>query len=164
VYENVSDTVDADGRSPHSIEVVAFGGYPQDIGNEIFRVKAAGIDTYGDTQVTVSDASGYQHPINFSRPEPVYVWVNCILHLYNEEAFPPNGSTVVQQVIVDTGNLFGVGVDIIIQRFYGPIYTAVSGIGQIELTVAVEPVNVPIAVRELARFDIVRTSVTVSST
>jgi len=176
VYENVSDTIDADGRSPHSIEVVAFGGDPQQICNEIFRLKAAGIDTYGDTTANVVDASGYNHPISFSRPEPVYVWVNCILSLYNEEVFPSNGPQVVQQIIVDTGNLFGVGTDIIIQRFYGPIYQAVSGVGNISLAIAVEPdatttpapgdfssSNVSIAVRELARFDLVRVSVTVSS-
>jgi uncharacterized phage protein gp47/JayE len=176
VYENVSDTVDADGRSAHSIEVVAFGGDPQQIGNEIFNLKAAGIDTYGDTTVTVVDASGYNHPINFSRPQPVYVWVNCTVYLYSEEVFPPNGDQVIQQTIVDTGNLFGIGTDIIIQRFYGPIYQAVSGVGKIDITVAIEddttttpapgdytPINVAIAVRELARFDLVRVSVTVSS-
>jgi hypothetical protein len=96
--------------------------------------------------------------------------------LYNEEVFPSNGPQVVQQIIVDTGNLFGVGTDIIIQRFYGPIYQAVSGVGNISLAIAVEPdatttpapgdfssSNVSIAVRELARFDLVRVSVTVSS-
>ena len=59
VYENVNDFVDPDGRAPHSIEVVAFGGDPQSIADEIFRVKAAGIDTFGSYVSDVTDSAGY---------------------------------------------------------------------------------------------------------
>jgi uncharacterized phage protein gp47/JayE len=175
VYENKNDFVDSDGREPHCIEVVAYGGDPQAIGNEIFRVKAAGIATFGSITVDVTDSAGYTHAISFNRPVPVYVWVMVSVNKYNEETFPANGDTFIAEIIAKTGNEFGVGKDIITQRFYGPIYSQVSGIGSVIIMTAVtiSPDTVPapgeytlgnknIAVRELSRFATDRISVAVS--
>lgn len=174
VFENQEDVTDSEGRPPHSIEVVAYGGDPQDIANEIFRTKAAGIDSYGSVSVIVTDTAGYQHTIYFNRPTPIFAWVNVNVSLYNEEIFPDNGVQQIQAIIVATGNSFGIGKDIIIQRFMGPIYSQVPGIGRLDITVATEADpntvsppgaytanNVPISTRELSSFDLVRVSVTV---
>jgi len=165
VYENVSDVTDGDGRPPHCIEVVAYGGDPTAIGQEIFRVKPAGIDTFGSTTVTVSDVGGYRHDIRFNRPVPVYVWVSAQITLYDEEAFPANGDTQIATIILETGSTFDVGKDIIHQRFHGPIYSKVNGIATITISTALtgDPTVVPapgaytignkaIAVREVPRF------------
>ena len=176
VYENVNDFVDEDGRAPHSIEVVAFGGDPQSIGEEIFRTKAAGIDTFGSVAIDVSDSAGYTHVIRFNRPVPLYVWVKAAVVKYKEETFPANGDNFIAEIIAEEGNNFGVGTDIITQRFLGPIYSQVSGIGVIVISTAVvtDPDVVPdpglyvignrsVAVRELSRFATNRISVTVSN-
>ena len=63
VYENEDDVTDEDGRYPHCIEVIAYGGDPQVIANQIYLIKAAGIDTFGTVSVNVTGSSGYQHPI-----------------------------------------------------------------------------------------------------
>jgi uncharacterized phage protein gp47/JayE len=115
VYENVNNFVDPDGRPPHSIEVVAYGGDPQSIGEEIFRVKPAGIETFGSVSIAVNDSTGFEHIIKFNRPSPIYIWVNVTVSKYTEELFPANANVVISDIIVDVGNSFGVGKDIIIQ-------------------------------------------------
>jgi len=174
VYENDTGQPDADGRPPHTIEVVANGGDPQSIGEEIYRVKSAGIDTYGDVQIDVSDSAGYNHVIRFNRPIPVYIWANVQVTKYSEEIFPGNGSDLIKQIMVDTGNAFGVGKDIIHQRFMGPLYSQISGMSSIIISTAITydstitPAlgdytadNKSIAIRELSRFSIDRISVVI---
>ena len=174
VYENHTDFVDVEGRPPHCIEVVAYGGDSQDIADEIWRVKPAGIETYGATVVPVTDSAGYSHYMRFNRPQLVYVWLTVQVSLYNEESFPPTGDQMIQQIIVDTGNSFGIGKDIIVQRFYGPVYTQVSGISGMIVKVATtadphivpldtdyQPGNYAISVRQLSSFAVDRVRVTV---
>ena len=174
VFENVNDVPDVDGRVPHCIEVVALGGSTFLIAQEIFLVKGAGIDTHGTTIIDVRDSHGYIHPIHFNRPTVIYVWVNCTITLYNEENFPLQGDVLVEEVIVETGNTFGIGTDVIIQRLHGPIYSNVKGIENLSITIAAsaDPLYVPapgdfttntfpIGVRELSRFDASRIVVTV---
>jgi uncharacterized phage protein gp47/JayE len=175
VYENQEDVVDADGRPPHSIEVIAYGGDPQDIADQIYLVKAAGIDTFGDVVVTVTGSSGYQHTINFNRPTPVYIWVDVTVTLYNEEQFPDGGVPQIQVIVTDTGNNFGIGKDVIVQRFFGPIYSNVPGISQLDIKVAraddvnavpapgdYTSANIPISARELSQFDVTKVMVTIN--
>jgi len=175
VFENEDDVTDSDGRPPHSIEVVAYGGDPQEIGNQIWLTKAAGIDTYGSVSITITDSTGYAHIINFNRPTPIFAWVNVTIDLYDEEIFPDTGVQQIQAVVVQTGNNFGIGKDIIIQRFLGPIYANVPGIANVTITVAItsDPNTVPspgaygsaniaISSRELSQFDLTRVSVTIT--
>lgn len=54
-YENNTDEVDSDGRPPHSVEVVVDGGEDAAIAQEIWRLKAGGIDTYGSESALASD-------------------------------------------------------------------------------------------------------------
>lgn len=175
VYENEEDVPDAEGRLAHSIEVIAYGGDPQDIADQIWLLKAAGIDTNGDITVQVEDSIGISHPISFNRPTPVYIWVDVEVSLYNEEIFPDNGVQLIQSIITETGNSFGIGKDVITQRLYGPIYAGVSGIGKMVITVAREDDpntvpslgeyledNIPIASRELSQFDITHVTVTIN--
>lgn len=163
VYENDTNTTDADGRPPHSIEVIAMGGDPEDIAQQIFNVKSAGIDTFGSIVVPIVDGGGTTHNIHFNRPVPVYIWLNIVVNLYAEETFPANGLDLIQQIAIDTGNDFGIGKDVIMQRFFGPIYRGVSGIGGLTITAAktTTPTAAPgaysaatiaIAAREIAIF------------
>ena len=176
VFENDQDVMDVDGRPPHSIEVVVNGGDPQDIAQQIYNIKSSGISSFGNVTVNIVDSSGWNHPINFNRPVPIYIWIRAQITLYNEETFPDSGAEQIQQIIVDTGNLFGIGKDIIIQRFYGPIYRQISGIANINISVAksLDPTadispgdfvntNVSIAAREQSNFDLLRTTVVITT-
>ncbi len=174
VYENINDVTDADGRPPHSIEVIAYGGDPQIIAEQIYLTKAAGIDTFGTTQVMVTGSSGYQHEINFNRPLPMYIWVHVEVTLYNEETFPDNGVEQIQLIVTRTGDAFGVGKDVIPQRFFGPIYQGVQGIANLVINVASksDPDTVPtpgefstniipIGAREISDFDVTKVVVVI---
>jgi len=175
VYENMEDVTDSEGRPPHSIEVIAYGGDPQDIADQIYLTKAAGIDTFGDVTVMVTGSSGYQHVINFNRPTPVYIWVDVTVTLYNEEQFPDGGVPQIQLIVTETGNKFGIGKDVIVQRFFGPIYANVPGIAQLDIKVAkavdansipiaadFSSANIPIGAREIAEFDVTKVMVTIN--
>jgi hypothetical protein len=113
--------------------------------------------------------------MNFNRPTMVYFWVRATVDLYDEEIFPDSGALQLQTVIADTGNDFGIGKDVIIQRFYGPVYANISGIGKLDLSVAysydpdVPPAdaafvttNIPIAARELSQFSSSRVQITIT--
>lgn len=174
VYNNDEDVSDSEGRPPHSIEVIIAGGEPQAIAAQIYLVKAAGIDTFGEVLVQVPGSSGYLHPIYFNRPTPAFIWVDVTVTLYNEEIFPDGGVPLIQLIITNTGNNFGIGKDVIPQRFHGPIYSGVSGIGHLDIKVAKAidvnstpapgdyvTTNIPISARELATFDVTKILVTI---
>jgi uncharacterized phage protein gp47/JayE len=172
VYENEDDVVDADGRIPHCIEVVSWGGDAQLLANEIWIQKAAGIDTFGDTIATVIDSQGYPHDIHFNRPEQVFIWVNVSATLYSKEIFPANGDTQIKEIITDEGNRLGIYQDVIIQRLLCPVIEQINGIEVMTITVAgsTDPAWIPtpadylpttfkIGPRQLSRFDISRIQV-----
>jgi uncharacterized phage protein gp47/JayE len=75
-YENVTDTVDANGLPPHSFEIIASGGTDSVIAATIWANKPAGIETYGSTSVSVTDSEGVAHTVRFSRPTLKVINVN----------------------------------------------------------------------------------------
>ena len=167
VYENDSDTTDEDGRPPHSIEAVVNGGETDEIGLTIWQKKAAGIDTFGSQSVSVNDSQGFPHTINFNRPLVVPVYLRITVTEYPEEALPPNAQTMITEAVIDYGNSLTIGNDVILQRFMGAIYSAVSGIGYITITASTDGVtystnNISIDSRHVASFDATRVQVTIS--
>lgn len=168
VYENDSDSTDAEGRPPHSIEAVVAGGDADEIGAVIWQKKAAGIDTFGSQSVSVADSQGFNHTINYNRPIPVYVWLDIEITEYPEETLPPDATTVITEAVIEYGNSLTVGNDVILQRFMGAIYQAISGVGYITVTAATgipagaySSNNISIDDRHIAEFDASRVSVTI---
>jgi uncharacterized phage protein gp47/JayE len=174
VYENEQDFVDAEGRLPHCIEVVAWGGDAQLLANEIWLQKAAGIDTFGTTTVTVTDSQGYPHPINFNRPVQVFMWLDVQVKLYNKEIFPSTGDMQIKEIITDEGNRLGINEDVIIQRLMCPVLEQIQGIETLTITLCgyTDPAYTPvptdykpdtflIGARQLSRFDESRIAVLV---
>ena len=105
IFENLTDTTDANGVPPHAIECLVSGGANQDIGNLLEAEVPAGIVTYADpggtpVAVTVVDEESVSHTINFSRPTPVTIYV--IVNLSKDPAtYPADGNTQVQAAIVN---------------------------------------------------------------
>lgn len=97
--ENDKDTESITGLPPHSIEIIAYGGLDEDIARAIYKRKAAGIQAFGNTVITITDPSGIKHTIGFSRPTPVNVWVK-INNLITGNNFPLDGIEQVKQRIV----------------------------------------------------------------
>lgn len=167
VYENDSDTTDADGRPPHSIEAVVNGGETDEIGLAIWQKKAAGIDTFGSQSVSINDSQGFPHTINFNRPLVVPIYLNITVTEYPEEALPPNAQAMITEAVLNYGNSLTVGNDVILQRFMGAIYQNVAGIGYITVTASTNGStyssnNISIDARHVATFDATRIQVTIS--
>lgn len=137
VFQNDADEEDAAGRLPHSIHVVVDGGLDDEVAEAIFRVKAGGIDTNGDTLVVVTDDEGALQPIRFDRPERVYVWISCEVTLLpsSEQVFPPDGFDTIAANLAAAGDSFSIGDDVIRQRLFGAIYQT-QGIASVELLLA----------------------------
>lgn len=98
--ENDTDGVSESGLPPHSFEIIAYGGLDEDVAGAIFRRKAAGIQTYGNTTVAVVSSAGTTHNIKFSRPTPVNVWIK-ITGLQTNSVFPLDGIDRIKQNLVN---------------------------------------------------------------
>ncbi len=123
------------GRPPKSFESVVQGGTDEAVANQIWESKPAGIETYGNTEVDITDSQGNTQAIFFSRPTNVYIWVEVALTLYAEETFPVNGLQLVQQAIYNYGKNLGVGIDVLFQRVLAQIFT-VPGIASGDMQIA----------------------------
>ena len=173
VAENITNAVDAFGRLPHSVHAIVDGGADADVAAELFRVVAAGIDYNGAVSVPVTDSHGTIHAIKFDRPQPVYVWVKVSVTLLpsSEEQFPADGYQQVVRSIVETGNKFGIGMDIVWQRLLASAHK-VAGVSTATLTIATGPdavtppapgnyvaTNIAIGPAEIGAFDAARVEV-----
>ena len=169
VYENDTDVTDVDGRPPHSIEAVVAGGNPQDIGATIWRTHAGGITTYGTQAVTVNDSQGIPHIMRFNRPTEVPIYLQITVTANPEKELSAAAITLIQQAIVKQGAGLTVGQDVILQSFYGTVYTATSGaVGYMEIKGSTDGTtwstdNIVMDARHLATFDASNISVTINS-
>ena len=115
--ENDTDFESKSGLPPHSFEVVAYGGLDEDIAKAIYRRKAAGIQTFGNTMVPVVTAAGKTYEVHFSRPAPVGVWVK-VFNLVTDSKFPLDGierikRAIIQHIGVNTRGGLNIGQDVI---------------------------------------------------
>lgn len=157
VLENDTNIIDSNGQDPHSIQAVVVGGDDQEIVDEIFVRKPAGITAFGNTSGTAIDTQGISHPINFSRPTEVDIYV--IVNLTVDAEYPTNGDDLIKQAIVDYANdNFTLAEDVIFTRLYTPI-NSVQGhqIDSLFIDITPAPVataNIPIAATEVATFTV----------
>ena len=158
VIENVGDVTDEDGLLPHSIEVIASGGNNEDIANAIYLTKSGGIQTNGTQVVEIKDnLTTKTYPIRFNRPTTKPIWVKVDVYDYTEEVWSSANVNQIKQAVIDYGGRLSFGEDVILQRFYGPIYSSTKGIGRLEVQMSTDGVtygtsNVPISIREVATF------------
>ena len=136
IYENRT-SIPVDGIPAHAFEALIEGGAQQDIAEELWLRKPSGIETHGNVSVDITDSNGDSQTVKFSRPVTVYGWVRVTVNALNaEESLPDTAATGIKQAVLDYASAnFGVGDDIITQRFYGAIYSSVPGIGQITVEV-----------------------------
>lgn len=167
VFQNKTSVVDADGRPPHSLDIVVLGDEDQDIGEAIFKVVGGGIETIGDILVNVTDSQGFNQINKFSRPSEVPVWVEIDL-VTDPNLFPANGAQLVEDLIVAYGLAQTVGKNVIVfgTNGLGGAFDTIPGINDFEIkigktSVPVSDDNVLIAPREIAKFDSSRITVNV---
>ena len=172
IYENRTMVTTSDGIPAKSFETVVVGGVDSAIAKQLWLTKPAGIETFGNVTINVIDSAGDAQQVSFSRPVPQYAWMKVqVTALNTEEVLPTTAMAAIKQAVVDYANSnIGVSDDIIIQRFYGPIYSAVPGIASMTITAAITPTpsgtpsyvstNIAIGRAENAVFDVSRVTVT----
>lgn len=138
--DNVLDTTDVvTGLPPHSFEVVVKGGSDLDIATAILYSKSAGIQTYGTVTQNVTDEDGILREINFSRAEPVYIWVKVQYELYVEEPTPTEVEALITDQVFQYGTSLDLGEDVIPTRFLPSIYSNINGLGIVNVLIAETP-------------------------
>jgi len=75
LYENVADTVDANGIPAHGIWLVVDGGANTDIANLIYDKKSYGANMKGSVAVDIITASGSIFIAKFDRPSPENLYI-----------------------------------------------------------------------------------------
>ncbi len=161
VVENEFDVVDADGRPPHSVEVLIDDGISplddDDIAQVIWDGKAGGIQTFGATTGTAVDDLGVDQPINFNRPtlKPVYFIVQVGIDTVN---FPADGDDQIKAAMAAFGDLLKPGQDVVRNSFFGPVFSITGVVTVPVLNVGFSPapgfaVDLVVGVRERATFD-----------
>ena len=173
-FENRTDLVDGDGRPPHSIEIVIEGPETaekdSEIAAQLWLTKGGGCATFGNHSDITLDDNGDLQLMFWSRSVKQYAWVIATITLYDEESFPTDGITQVENQILAYGDTFSIGLDIIPDRYKGYIYE-VPGIETIDIQIAItatpggSPVyqgtkiaiaDAEIAVHELSRISVIQ--------
>ena len=172
VTENETMTT-VDSVPPKAISCFVYGGIDADIGQAIFETKAAGIQAYGSTVVTVTDAKGIGHQIGFSRPTVIPIYVNVTL-TKDMAVFPLNGATTIETAIIKyIGGLaadsveyngLGVGDDVIYTKIIGLCHS-VSGVTDVDVAISTNNVtfitdNIAITSKQVALTDVAKVVIT----
>lgn len=134
-YENDTDTADARGLPPHSIEIVVEGGGNSEIAQAILRKKAGGIQTYGEVEVAVPGNYGDSIPVRFNRPEYLYTWLRLILH-GDAGRVPTNYAQLAIESLMEDGAQLMAGTSLLTQLLTNGIYDMVAGLTYIDIYTA----------------------------
>ncbi len=140
VFENYTMEEDARGLPPKSFEVICYqaGGVDdrdQEIADAIFAAKPAGIETFGTVSKTVTDSQGFEHEINFSRPEEVEIYLE--LDLTVDSDYPSDGDNQLKTLLVTWGNALGCGKDVIVYPALVGQLASIPGITDVVIRIGV---------------------------
>ncbi len=156
VFENRTNIEDLNGRPPHSYEVVVQGGDQQELFEEIWESKPAGIETVGNVSGQITDSQNFLQTVKFSRPTevPIYLTVD----LTTDETFPVNGATVVENAIITWGDELGIGKDVIVYPKLMAQLCVVQGITDVTIKIGktsspTDDANIEIEPNEISTWD-----------
>ncbi|ODN40960.1 hypothetical protein [Piscirickettsia litoralis] len=135
VFQNTSNTTDANNLPPKSISAIVLGGNEQEIAQQLWDAKSGGISTYGKIANEVTDSNGDTQICNFSRPTEIPIYIDIVFAKEDKEAMPADINLAILNAALAYGNTLTVNVDVIPQRFVAAIYKAIpEGIEYIDLT------------------------------
>ena len=104
VFVNETDTTDAFGLLPHSVEALVLGGTDLAVATLLYNQVAAGIRTAGNTSYVITDSQGVAHTISYSRPVVYNIGVSVTLTKDPLRYSALTGDSLVAQAIVAAGN------------------------------------------------------------
>lgn len=118
LFENDTETTDANGLPAHSISAIVEGGDATEIANTIRSTKGQGVSTYGTTAVIVTDKYGNPYTIRFSRPVDVPIYVSITIQAltgYSSEVGDEIKAAVAAYI-----NSLAIGDSVLLSRVYSP--------------------------------------------
>ena len=130
IYENDTNSTDANGIPAHSISVVAQGGDATEIATAIWLKKTPGCGTYGTTSEVITDSNGIVTTINFYRP--TISTIQATVTITPEAGYVAATAQAIQQAVADYVNALAIGADVSIARttaaaiMAGPAYDVSS--------------------------------------
>ncbi|AXT65709.1 hypothetical protein B6I65_26025 [Klebsiella pneumoniae] len=118
LFENDTETTDANGLPAHSISAIVEGGDATSIANTIRSVKGQGVSTYGTTAVIVTDKYGNPYTIRFSRPIDVPVYVSITLKALT--GYSSEVGDEIKAAVASYINSLAIGDSVLLSRVYSP--------------------------------------------
>ncbi|EQB5886582.1 baseplate J/gp47 family protein [Klebsiella pneumoniae] len=118
LFENDTETTDANWLPEHSISAVVEGGDATEIANTIRSVKGQGVSTYGTTAVVVTDKYGNPYTIRFSRPVDVPVYVSITLKALT--GYTSDIGDEMKAAVASYINSLAIGDGVLLSRVYSP--------------------------------------------
>ncbi|WYV99362.1 baseplate protein [Pseudomonas phage vB_PpuM-NoPa] len=167
IYENDTDTVNAEGVPMKSFMPIVLGGLPSDIANAIWKNKPTGIGSYGNTTVQIVDSQGLSHPISFMRPTAVPVYIKMAVVSDGTGTLPGDAVALIRQNILDYFEANNkIGDDVIYSRLYTPINQVPGHMVQ-SLTIGTSAnptgmANIPVAFNQVASITVSQIQITVT--
>ena len=135
VYENTGDTVDEEGRLPHSIEVIVEGGTDSAVAYGILSCRPGGIQTNGEVSIDCDGENGESINIRFNRPSSIYAWISVSLS-GDVKAVPSNYKRIITDLMMDNYGTLTAGQTLYIQALISEIYKKVPGLTRVVITQA----------------------------
>ncbi|EPG4668764.1 baseplate J/gp47 family protein [Klebsiella pneumoniae] len=118
LFENDTETTDANGLPAHSISAILEGGDATEIANTIRSTKGQGVSTYGTTAVIVTDKYGNPYTIRFSRPIDVPVYVSITLKALT--GYSSEVGDEIKAAVASYINSLAIGDSVLLSRVYSP--------------------------------------------
>lgn len=167
VFENDTDAVDANGVPAHTIWVIVQGGDETEIADIIYRTKAAGIGTFGDTTVNFESDSGQIYDIKFERPTEASLYIDMTIVPIDGEGYVAEAPELIKTAIAEwvTANLT-IGESLKYSRLFTPI-NSVPGFEVTELFIGTAPApageaSINVDIDEIIVCDTANISITVT--
>ena len=118
LYENDTDNTDANGLPPHSIAAIVEGGDATVIANSIRGVKGQGVTPYGSAVIVVPDKYGNPHPVGFSRPVDVPIYVKITIKPLT--GYTSQVGEEIKAAVSAYINSLAIGASVLLSRVYSP--------------------------------------------
>lgn len=146
VRENDNITV-VGGLPAKSIAPIVAGGTDSDVALAILETKAGGIESFGDTTITIEDSRGVEFSIGFTRPAQILIDIS--ITLTTDANYPGDGNEQIEDAITEYINSLGIGQDVIYTKLVSFCHV-VNGVLDVNLTVNATTANITIDEAELA--------------
>lgn len=166
VYENTTLITDGTGLPGKAIEVLVEGGTNAAVLQAVWDNKPAGIQAYGITSGSATDAEGNTQTVAFTRPTAITIW-EIVEVLADVTQFPTNGADLIKDAIKAFGDTLTIGRNVTSAASAAQAF-GISGVLDVTSlfiktsSPPTSPVTIAIGPRERASFDTSRITVNVT--